>query len=38
MYFSRGELVFNSNFKNEYPDRRSGLNATEVISYQKKLE
>jgi hypothetical protein len=34
MYFSRGELVFNSNFKNEYPDRRSGLNATEVISYQ----
>ena len=34
MYFSRGELVFNSNFKNEYPDRRSGLNATEVITYQ----
>jgi hypothetical protein len=34
MYFSRGELVFNSNFKNEYPDRRSGLNATEVTSYQ----
>jgi hypothetical protein len=29
-----GELVFNSNFKNKYPDRRSGLNATEVISYQ----
>jgi hypothetical protein len=34
MYFSTGELVFNSNFKNKYPDRRSGLNATEVISYQ----
>jgi hypothetical protein len=25
---------FDSNFKNEYPDRRSGLNATEVITYQ----
>ncbi len=34
MNFSTGELVFDSNFKNEYPDRRSGLNATEVISYQ----
>jgi hypothetical protein len=30
MNFSTGELVFDSNFKNEYPDRRSGLNATEV--------
>jgi hypothetical protein len=34
MNFSTGELVFDSNFKNEYPDRRSGLNATEVTSYQ----
>ncbi|VVH57177.1 hypothetical protein BSPCLSOX_2611 [uncultured Gammaproteobacteria bacterium] len=34
MNFSTGELVFNSNFKNKYPDRRSGLNATEVTSYQ----
>ncbi|SSC08931.1 RHS repeat-associated core domain-containing protein [bacterium endosymbiont of Bathymodiolus sp. 5 South] len=34
MNFSTGELVFDSNFKNEYPGRRSGLNATEVISYQ----
>jgi hypothetical protein len=25
-----GELVFNSNFKNENPNLRSGLNATEV--------
>jgi hypothetical protein len=30
----KGELVFDSNFKNEYPGHRSGLNATEVISYQ----
>jgi hypothetical protein len=22
MYFSTGELVFNANFKNKYPDRR----------------
>jgi hypothetical protein len=29
-----GELVFNSNFKDENPILRSGLNATEVTSYQ----
>ena len=34
MNFSTGELVFNSNFKNINQNRRSGLNATEVISYQ----
>jgi hypothetical protein len=34
MNFSIGELVFNSNFKNENPNLRSGLNATEVTSYQ----
>jgi hypothetical protein len=31
MNFSTGELVFNSNFKNINQNRRSGLNATEVI-------
>ncbi len=34
MNFSIGELVFNSNFKDENPILRSGLNATEVTSYQ----
>ena len=34
MYFSRGELVFTANLKSKYPNRRSGLNATEVTSYQ----
>jgi hypothetical protein len=34
MNFSTGELVFNSNLKNEHKDHRSGLNATEVTSYQ----
>ncbi len=34
MNFSTGELVFDSNFKNKHPDRRSGLNAAEVTSYQ----
>jgi hypothetical protein len=31
---STGELVMYSNFKNEDISLRSGLNATEVISYQ----
>ncbi|CAB5501019.1 hypothetical protein AZO1586I_735, partial [Bathymodiolus thermophilus thioautotrophic gill symbiont] len=34
MNFSTGELVFDANFKSKHPDRRSGLNATEVTSYQ----
>jgi hypothetical protein len=34
MYFSRGELVFTANLKSKYSNRRSGLNATEVTSYQ----
>ncbi|VVH60032.1 Putative insecticidal toxin complex [uncultured Gammaproteobacteria bacterium] len=34
MNFSTGELVMYSNFKNEDISLRSGLNATEVISYQ----
>ncbi len=34
MNFSIGELVFNSNFKDEDISLRSGLNATEVTSYQ----
>jgi hypothetical protein len=34
MNFSTGELVFSTNFKNIRQNRRSGLNATEVISYQ----
>jgi hypothetical protein len=34
MNFSIGELVFNSNFKDEYISLRSGLNATEVTAYQ----
>jgi hypothetical protein len=34
MNFSTGGLVFNANFKNIRQNRRSGLNATEVISYQ----
>jgi hypothetical protein len=34
MYFSRGELVFTANLKSKRPVYRSGLNATEVTSYQ----
>ncbi|CAC9434285.1 hypothetical protein [uncultured Gammaproteobacteria bacterium] len=34
MNFSTGELVFNSNLKNEDISLRSGLNATEVTAYQ----
>jgi RHS repeat-associated protein len=34
MHFSRGELVFTANLKSKRPVYRSGLNATEVTSYQ----
>jgi hypothetical protein len=37
MNFSIGELVFNSNFKDENPILRSGLNATEVTSLETTL-
>jgi hypothetical protein len=32
--YLRGLLPFTANLKSKYPNRRSGLNATEVTSYQ----